>query len=331
MAQVQKGHTYGANPPDNQVTSSNLNAHVDSAVLLPGAITEQTDIGAPTTHSDYLLIWDASASAGAGALRKVSVDGLLYADILALANMPDGFLAASLAGRLKMADTFVNTAKLEDAAATAIKLDQSARQDVHQYATGTLASGVYAVTLSPVATAYTEGMTVKFKASGANVGAVDVNVNALGAKHIYTASGAGLVAGQIASGQVVELCYDGTQFQIVNPKEVGAALGYPKIAAMVIFRPASANTGACSIVGTPIGVADVQKTAIGYYTVNFSPALPNASYAVFLTLHFTAQSQDGDDEIGVIVKTAGSMQLMVVDPNGGYDDPTEVYALVYSM
>jgi hypothetical protein len=42
MAQIQKGTTYGTTSPSNLVSSTNLNNHVDDAVLLPGAITDQT-------------------------------------------------------------------------------------------------------------------------------------------------------------------------------------------------------------------------------------------------------------------------------------------------
>ena len=42
MAQIQKGTTYGTTSPSNLVSSTNLNDHVDDALLLPGAITDQT-------------------------------------------------------------------------------------------------------------------------------------------------------------------------------------------------------------------------------------------------------------------------------------------------
>jgi hypothetical protein len=45
-------------------------------------------------------------------------------DAVTLAKLPDGVLAASTAGRLKMADEFVTTAKLADAAVTPVKLSQ---------------------------------------------------------------------------------------------------------------------------------------------------------------------------------------------------------------
>ena len=51
MAQIQKGTTYATG---NSVTAANLNAHVDSAVLLPGAIIEQTSAPAVTSTNQIL-------------------------------------------------------------------------------------------------------------------------------------------------------------------------------------------------------------------------------------------------------------------------------------
>ena len=53
-AQIQKGTTYADFPAANsQVTANNLNDHVDNAVLLPGAISEQTE--SPSQGGDYVL------------------------------------------------------------------------------------------------------------------------------------------------------------------------------------------------------------------------------------------------------------------------------------
>lgn len=63
MAQIRKGTEYSTGM---QVTGTNLNAHVDNAVLLPGAISEQTS--APSVvGSDTLLINQS------GSLRKATV------------------------------------------------------------------------------------------------------------------------------------------------------------------------------------------------------------------------------------------------------------------
>lgn len=72
MAQIQKGTTYGTSSPSNLVSATNLNDHVDDAVLLPGAITDQT---AKTVVADAdSLLLHSSADV---ALRKTTIAQLL--------------------------------------------------------------------------------------------------------------------------------------------------------------------------------------------------------------------------------------------------------------
>ncbi|CAB4136160.1 Phage tail collar domain containing protein [uncultured Caudovirales phage] len=56
MAQIRKGTTYATG---DQITATNLNAHVDSAILLPGAVTEQT-VGTSINSTDRLLAADSA-------------------------------------------------------------------------------------------------------------------------------------------------------------------------------------------------------------------------------------------------------------------------------
>lgn len=89
--------------------------------------------------------------------------------------------------------------------------------------TSTGASNAYLVTTNRTLSAYYTGLRIAFKASFANTGAATVNVNSLGAKNIYrrTSSGvAALAGGEIRSGDVVELIYDGTQFQLVSAHRI---------------------------------------------------------------------------------------------------------------
>jgi hypothetical protein len=65
---------------------------------------------------------------------------------------------------------------------------------------------------SPAITSYTAGQTFRFIASGANTTNVTVNVSALGAKAITKNGTTALVAGDIPSGMMVEITYDGTRF-----------------------------------------------------------------------------------------------------------------------
>jgi hypothetical protein len=63
MAQIQSGTTYADGA---QVTATNLNAHVNNAVLVPGAISDQTAV-ASCTGTDLLLILQG------GQLRKGTI------------------------------------------------------------------------------------------------------------------------------------------------------------------------------------------------------------------------------------------------------------------
>lgn len=82
------------------------------------------------------------------------------------------------------------------------------------YAADSGANDTYAVTLSPVPSAYTTGMVVNFKANTANTGAATLNVNSLGAKTIKKNKDQDLSDNDIKSGQIVTVVYDGTNFQM---------------------------------------------------------------------------------------------------------------------
>lgn len=64
---IQKGYTYTSGSPNNQVTASNLNQLVDSATILPTAITALSQKTTPD-GDDTVMVSD---SANGGALKKV--------------------------------------------------------------------------------------------------------------------------------------------------------------------------------------------------------------------------------------------------------------------
>jgi hypothetical protein len=71
-------------------------------------------------------------------------------------------------------------------------------------------------TLTPAITTYTAGQMFYFVAVGANTGAVTLNINGLGAKAITSNGANALSAGDISSGEIIVVVYDGTQFQIIS-------------------------------------------------------------------------------------------------------------------
>jgi hypothetical protein len=62
--------------------------------------------------------------------------------------------------------------------------------------------------------AYTAGLNIQVKVANANTGAMTINVNGLGSKSITNADLSAVSAGLVPAGAVLDLTYDGTQFQI---------------------------------------------------------------------------------------------------------------------
>lgn len=92
------------------------------------------------------------------------------------------------------------------------------------YASDGGSSDSYAITLNPAPSAYVTGMVVNFKANTVNTGSCTINVNSLGAKTIKKNYDVDLSDGDIKAGQLVNLIYDGTNFQMISPvSAVGGA------------------------------------------------------------------------------------------------------------
>src|SRR3954469_11974275 len=85
------------------------------------------------------------------------------------------------------------------------------------YAADAGASDTYAISLPTAPSSYTAGLTIRFKANTANTGAATLNVNSLGATTIKGRGGRDLITNDIKSGQIVEVVYDGANFQMTSP------------------------------------------------------------------------------------------------------------------
>jgi hypothetical protein len=91
------------------------------------------------------------------------------------------------------------------------------RLSPNSYATSTGSANAYILTLASVPV-LVAGQAYAFKANFTNTGSATINVNGTGAKTIKKVDGAtNLTSGDIASGQIVELAYDGTSFQMISP------------------------------------------------------------------------------------------------------------------
>jgi len=90
-----------------------------------------------------------------------------------------------------------------------------------QYLTGVAGADTIAASVTGLA-AYATGQTFRFVSVGANTTAVTLNINALGAKAVTKTGTTALAAGDIPSGAVVEVIYDGTQFQMLGLASTGS-------------------------------------------------------------------------------------------------------------
>lgn len=70
--------------------------------------------------------------------------------------------------------------------------------------------------VTPAPTSYSNGQRFAIKFTNANTGASTININALGVKTIVKSGSSSLEAGDISSGQILILIYDGTNLQIVG-------------------------------------------------------------------------------------------------------------------
>lgn len=124
-------------------------------------------------------------------------------------------------------------------------------------------SGADTITASaPIGlSAYAAGQEFRFVSIGANTGAVTLNINSIGAKSVTKDGATALAAGDIASGAVCVVVYDGTQFQLVSARVVSAASD--TVAGVVeLATNAEAQTGTdATRAVTPAALASVTATA----------------------------------------------------------------------
>lgn len=84
----------------------------------------------------------------------------------------------------------------------------------YQYLTTVAGADTITAVASLGMSAYATGQVFRFIAVGDNTTAVTININAIGAKAITKNGTGALEAGDIVTGNIVEIVYDGTQFQL---------------------------------------------------------------------------------------------------------------------
>lgn len=90
-----------------------------------------------------------------------------------------------------------------------------------RFTLATNVAGINTITadLTPAISSYETGLAIRFKAINSTTSASTININGRGAQAIQY-NNAALVGGEIQANTWVNLVYDGTQFQLLNPYEV---------------------------------------------------------------------------------------------------------------
>lgn len=213
------------------------------------------------------------------------------------------------------------------------------------------------ITLYPASSGYATGMTIKFIAAASNTGSSTIDVDGHGVRNIQKISGGSLsplVAGDIVSGGVYEITYDGVRFQLLTLTNSG----------LIAVGQGDLNTsiGTVSIAGAPLGSRfdlgtggspspGVYSPTIGLPSVPWSVMLPGGSYGFYPQFGFITQIGSqwmagaqqryvtssppfdlGDGEVGgfffAMVNNAGEIiSTYIADvPPWGYNGPTNICA-----
>lgn len=162
-------------------------------------------------------------------------------------------------------------------------------------ATGT---NTLVVTLSPAPTALIAGVSLRFKNTTANTGAVTLNINGLGAKAIVKNGGVALSAGNLKAGGVYTVLFDGTSFILQGEGgEYGTAIAADVLTGKTFgtengIIPGTLTPGKKFATGTATSVMVGARSILYVTGLSFVPTLVVA-YIAYNTYAFAGFSPKG--------------------------------------
>jgi hypothetical protein len=139
-----------------------------------------------------------------------------------------------------------------------VTLPANIQNESYIYAIDSGSVNTYAITLSPSISSYTAGQGFVFKASNTNTSASTLNVNGKGAVAIKKNKSSDLVSGDILSGQMVEVKYDGVYFQLMSLTTV--TLPVPKFG----------GNGSDGVLNISSGTTTINLGGLRYFEKNYS-------------------------------------------------------------
>jgi hypothetical protein len=189
-------------------------------------------------------------------------------------------------------------------------------------------------TLSPALAAYATGQMFYFVAGATNTSAVTLNIDSLGAKSVTRHGSTALVAGDILSGEVCVVVYDGTRFQLLNPASYTNlnVTGVLALAAGTALLPSLAFTGdlntglwspaADTLAASTGGVERWRVSSSGNFGVGTST--PTEKFEVYADTNALVSARVAQDNLGTSaiaalrLDTQGNSWSIRSGRDGGY-------------
>lgn len=140
---------------------------------------------------------------------------------------------------------------------------------------------------TPTLAAYANGNTFRLVAAGTNTGATTLNINSLGAKAITKNGTTALGAGDIPSGAMITVVYDGTQFQLNNVSTANIA---PFVDTTALVRGSSDATKLVRIEADGLTTATTRVGTFPDKDITFAGLVDLRSYISGLTLSTAGSS-----------------------------------------
>lgn len=186
--------------------------------------------------------------------------------------------------------------------------------------TTTGSANAYVLTTGLSLAAYVAGQSFDIKANFSCTGAATLNVDGLGAKAITKNGATALVSGDVVSGAIYRISYDGTQFQILgSPLDADlmaiAALGYTS--GTLILRKTAADTWELASDALYLHLAGTE-TITGVKTVNVGVLawrFNTNNYIYFGSdgaRNLLAGNNAGSEYSWYVYSTAGSYERQVI-------------------
>lgn len=255
-----------------------------------------------------------------------------YIDGIAIAGAPNATTA--LQGLVELATQVeydAGTATGGTGASLAATPAVTRGKKYNDYAADAVGTDAYAITIAPAITAYATGQVFTFKVATANTGAATLNVSALGPKTIKKNYIEDLVTGDIIANQIVTVCYDGTNMQLLSTLPVrtvdvqtfinGGIVTVTVASPGVFTLNAHGLTAGTTVVFSTTGALPTGLTAgTTYYVI--TAGLTTNTFEVSASLAGTAVntsgSQSGVHTMGFVwTKPTGAKMVQVIAVGGG--------------